>query len=65
MITTFQANKKGDHVIYDNEKPIATKVIVSNDTLSKFRAYKGQSVGYDTKKYVAIIYEIMEENNIG
>ena len=62
MKIQFKANKKGDILTYDDEKPVATKVIVSNEKFSIFRAFKGnRNMNRNYKKYIAVLYEI--ENN--
>lgn len=51
---------KGKVAIYDDTKPIATKVVVSNEKLTKFRANSG-NIARGMKKYIAVIYEVEEE----
>lgn len=43
------------------EDPIDASIIVTNEKRSFFRAYRGQKLDSDNKKYVAYIYEIVEE----
>ena len=43
------------------EEPIGKSIIVTNDKMSYFRAFKGQELGTTSKKYVAYIHEIVEE----
>ena len=47
-------------VFYDDTQPICTRILVSNETLTRFRANSG-GMARDMKKYVAVIYEIEEE----
>lgn len=61
MIRTIIENKSKNKIVYyDDNEPLGTKVLVSNDKLTKFRANSGE-MGPDMKRYVAVIYEIKEE----
>ena len=63
MKIQYKLNKKGDILTYDDEKPIATKIIVTNDNFSMFRAFKGRrNMSKDTKRYIAVLYEIEEDS---
>lgn len=61
IIAKFDKNNRP--IVYDDEKPIAVKVIASNpERFSKFRAISGSVMQSDMKKYVAVLYEIKEED---
>ena len=51
---------KGKYVIIE-EEPIGSSIIVTNEKFSFFRAFRGQRLDRDSKKYVAYIHEIVEE----
>lgn len=47
-------------IVKIKEKPMGTSIIVTNEKMSFFRAFRGQQLGKDSKKYVAYIHEIVE-----
>lgn len=58
-------DKENRPIVYNDENPVAVKVIRSNEKFTKFRADVG-AVGYpgnEMKRYVAVIYEIKEGEN--
>lgn len=50
-----------DKIVKIKEEPMGKSIIVTNDKLSFFRAFRGQRLGGESKKYVAYIHEIVEE----
>lgn len=43
------------------EEPLGVSYVVTNEKFSFFRAFKGQELRANGKKYVAYIHEIVEE----